>query len=742
MIDWKFIYPVIRLPIRRSMLVSFHLPDPVIKMVPLLNHKLLLDLKLVHIQLTGWSLIIKNTILFNRASEPWPSHMMVINNSSGKCFSRCLGQIVHVGKFESAEDFKTHCESFVQRSVEGCQDSCVDQELDFETNLVKDEEDSEEVDTSRDPLEPHSNVEDLANSVLEEETLDLFNTEPEADLSCSNQSSHLDKSISPNKDKVEVEETIEELAATNSNSDLIEACLEELNGAVQDEEDEDRSKEEKDQENHEESPGKIDRDPKQTKADDRPLRYVCRICQSPFTTGLAMEAHTQEVHGVRAYQCHLCPKVFRIRTHMRLHLDFTHRLKYLNCGLCSKMRSESGEIFMAHMREIHPDVELACPICDRPGPEIGGTFEDHIDACLRQRLNENYVLSNCGGSLKRKFPVIESKEKKENEAPKAPQFKCRVCPTDFKTLPEMEDHMMNQHSTPAHQCAVCGAKRARIQALATHMDRVHGERKFNCLICGQTCDDSDAYFDHVKQSHPGESLTCPTCKEKPVGAESAEAFRRHYKNCSAQARRERVRKLELKKTFACDKCGLQFKNKQPFVLHMAKAHGAEFPHVCEKCEFKTTVEYEMKRHRVMHLRKEIESSGKTMSVTEDGQQLYYLCSECPAKYATQSGLNLHIRKIHTCVRYKCPHCDFTGRSPGMMQHHREKYHSTNPNTKCPECDYRGTPSRVKGHMKVHRAPQFKCHECGKMLKRPGALKEHLRIHTGEKPHGLVICLDW
>ena len=173
--------------------------------------------------------------------------------------------------------------------------------------------------------------------------------------------------------------------------------------------------------------------------------------------------------------------------------------------------------------------------------------------------------------------------------------------------------------------------------------------------------------------------------------------------------------------------------KQTYVLHMAKFHGAEFPHICDKCDYKTTVAYQMKQHQLMHLRQEMESAGKSVSFTEDGKQLYFLCSECPSKYAQQSALNLHIRKNHTKVRYQCPHCPFSAKAPGGLLHHKEKFHSSDPKTKCPHCDYRGTVNRLKHHARVHQNPQFECPECGKMLKSIKALKEHKRIHTGEKP---------
>ena len=102
----------------------------------LLNYSVIRDMKLIHIQLNDWSVVMKNTILEDVASEPWPSHMMIINNTTGLCFSRCLGTTVHQGKFSSSEDFKAHCDSFIQRTFT-CENTLCHEELSFEVPFLK-----------------------------------------------------------------------------------------------------------------------------------------------------------------------------------------------------------------------------------------------------------------------------------------------------------------------------------------------------------------------------------------------------------------------------------------------------------------------------------------------------------------------------------------------------------------------------------------------------------------------------
>ncbi|XP_068596862.1 zinc finger protein 408 [Brachionichthys hirsutus] len=180
--------------------------------------------------------------------------------------------------------------------------------------------------------------------------------------------------------------------------------------------------------------------------------------------------------------------------------------------------------------------------------------------------------------------------------------------------------------------------------------------------------------------------------------------------------------------YRCSVCGKKFFQ----IGHLKKhrfSHTEEKPFTCRECGKNYTSAESFRAHQMSHR----------------GERPFP-CPHCEKTYGLKRDLKEHM-VLHSGEKpYVCEHCGKAfARRPSLrihrLLHCSRVVYTQPPKVQCTLCPkLLANSGSLRNHMKVHTGDKpHICQHCGKRFSQKGNLECHLRIHNGEKPYSCPDC---
>lgn len=353
-----------------------------------------------------------------------------------------------------------------------------------------------------------------------------------------------------------------------------------------------------------------------------------------------------------------------------------------NCTRCD-FAFNSLKGLREHLREAHGEVRFKCGTCTL-------CFDEESEYNAHLKIHP-LVCNQCGKTFYRK-PNLNLHMKRHLDVK---PYECSLCPKSFITRQKLEEHMNGHSGNKPIKCTLCDRTFGRHSNLIQHRNvhhlKVKKKIKDYVCRCGEVFH-SLRKLEWHKEVHDSKPKTCPFCSQKFIHSASVTRHvrRSHMPDYLPGDNRE----FENVQCPICEKIYLR----SSLMVHM-RVHNGEKPFVCKICNKRFSTKWNLELHNWTH---------------QSRSNMPFKCNICKSAFFRESDYIAHLNSHKNFKPFTCNICG---------QKFIRKYNCLR-------------------HQEEHKkAKRFVCtaNGCMKSFHRSYYLKDHMKVHTGVRPHTCHIC---